>query len=516
MTRRLPPAFLWLLALYPPVALLAANIQQIDPLHGLRAMAACLLGMLLLHLGLQLVLAPAGAAILAGSAWLVFFSYGHVYQAIKGARLGEVLIGRHMHLLPAALVLMVGAWLLARRLRSLGSWRPILTLMAASALVLPILTIVRFQLQLGAEPRLALPVRQSGVAPAQLPDLYLILLDAYTRQDVLRQSFGVDNRPFIQALEALGFVVPGCSLSNYSQTELTLASMLNFDYLSELPASFSQQSNDRTALFYLIRHSALRRTLETAGYQTVAFETGYAWSEWQDADRYLKPETGWNWSRLTRGLNAYEAQLVETTGYLALSDARAVLPSDASGLAAGPLEAHRVRVTYVLDQLPNLPRDGDRPNFVFAHIVAPHRPFIFRPEPDSELLDTYLIPTFSIADSPGYIAGYRGQVMYLNGRLPDLLANLIDNSEVPPLILLFGDHGPDDAQGAERLPILQAIHLPGYSLDDDLEGLTPINAVRLLLDEGLGYDLPPLTDRSYYSEYDRPFILSQVENDCLP
>jgi len=515
--QRWPPPFLWLLALYPPVALLAANIQQVDPVQALRATVVCLVAMLLLHLFIGLVAPAPGAAVLTATVWLIFFTYGHVYTALQASEIGGTLVGRHRYLIPVALLVLGGGTLLARRLRRPGGWGTALTLMAASALLLPALTIARFQTRLLARPRPSLPILTQAATSGRRPDVYLILLDGYTRQDVLGQSFGVDNQPFLDQLRSLGFIVPDCSVSNYSQTELTLATAFNFAYLEDLPVQLASEGNDRTSLFFLIRHSALRQTLEAAGYRTVAFESGYAWSEWQDADIYLRPKlAGLDLTRLFGRLNAFEALMLETTALPILSDTQVAMLGLTGDLETGPLTVHRERVAHILDQLPNVPAMSDEPKLVFAHIVAPHRPFIFRPEAGSPLLDTYLIPGFEMNASPGYIAGYRNQVMYLNGIVPDILAHILDESKAPPLIYLFGDHGPDDAVGAERMAILQALYLPGLTPTDNLAGLTPINAIRLLLDQGLGYALPPLPNQSYYSDYDLPYQLSPIEDGCRP
>src|ERR1035437_726347 len=66
---------------------------------------------------------------------------------------------------------------------------------------------------------------------SEKPDVYYIILDMYTRADILRQVHKYDNSPFIQQLTAKGFYVGSCSQSNYGITTLSLSSSLNMDYL---------------------------------------------------------------------------------------------------------------------------------------------------------------------------------------------------------------------------------------------------------------------------------------------
>ena len=76
-----------------------------------------------------------------------------------------------------------------------------------------------------------------AVAPAaELPDIYVILVDGYPRADVLLRLFGIDNGPFVEELQGLGFDVAPRSHSNYVLTQLTLASMFQMRHLDQVPS----------------------------------------------------------------------------------------------------------------------------------------------------------------------------------------------------------------------------------------------------------------------------------------
>ena len=55
-------------------------------------------------------------------------------------------------------------------------------------------------------------------AGTPLPDVYYVILDGYTRGDVLGEVYRFDNEPFLSALEERGFVVARESYSNYPAT----------------------------------------------------------------------------------------------------------------------------------------------------------------------------------------------------------------------------------------------------------------------------------------------------------
>jgi hypothetical protein len=154
------------------------------------------------------------------------------------------------------------------------------------------------------------------------------------------------------------------------------------------------------------------------------------------------------------------------------------------------------------------------PKFVFAHIVAPHRPYLFVPEVDSTAAQEALLPGLAGGEVDGYILGYRNQVLYLNDRVLPILQRLIEDSAVPPIILLHGDHGADEAAGAERMAILNAGIFPGLDTQSLSAARSPVNNFRLVLRTFFGINLPDLDDSSSYSTYDAPFDFLPIEQSC--
>ncbi len=344
-----------LLALYPSLALLASNGEQVGPAAALRP---ALLTALAAGLGFLALLVkvrnPHRSAALTSLALAAFFSYGHVYDLLKTAEVGGEVLGRHRYLVPLFSAGMAGcAWAIFR-LRRPRDLSRLLNSVGLMLVFLPGLTIAMRGLRLAVSPveRGSAEVVLDLEAPSPAPDIYFIVLDGYTRADVLRDQFGVDNRPFLAELERLGFQVADCAQSNYAQTELTLASALNLDLLDGL-GDFPSESRDRTPLLFLVRDSLVRRSLELIGYATVAFETGYAWSEWSDAEVYLRPATGGGWGL---PLSPFESLLIDSTALGIVTDARSALPPAMGGIFEGPLELHRQRVTFALEELPRLAR----------------------------------------------------------------------------------------------------------------------------------------------------------------
>jgi hypothetical protein len=212
-------------------------------------------------------------------------------------------------------------------------------------------------------------------------------------------------------------------------------------------------------------------------------------------------------------LSAFEALLLESTAVRIATDARAVLPPALGGALEGPVEQHRLRVLSSLEGLAGM-ADRPGPKFVFAHIVAPHRPYVLKPEEGSTAAQQALPVEIQPPHVDGYIAGYRNQVLYLNDRMLPILQRIIVESDVPPVIVLLGDHGADEAPPDERMAILHAIYVPGMDPAEASGERSPVNAFRLVLRTVFGFDLSDLPDASFYSTYDAPFGLTPVDVEC--
>ncbi|HJX41923.1 MAG TPA: hypothetical protein VJ345_10705 [Anaerolineales bacterium] len=503
----------FLASAYPSLALLAANLGQVRPSIVVRPLALSLLGGFLLVGLLRLWLKDWARAGLLATGWLVlFFGYGPVYQALKAISIGGATIGRHRFLVPTWLVLAVaGAWLVAGRRIVVPAWSRLLSTALGLAVLLPLGQLGWSTLSAAADSNfgpsdLSAQIEARAGHPESLPDIYYIILDAYARADTLGAAFDLDNSGFLDDLRSLGFYVAECSQSNYSQTELSLGSSLNMGYLEDLVVEPLVQETDRQRLWPLLRHSLVRSVLEELGYTTVAFETGYYWTEWEDADLYLAPAGGW-----LSGMTAFEATLLRSTAAWAAIDAAPVLPAGLLRDMDRSTAAHRSRVLFVLNELSHM-AEVPGPKFVFVHLVSPHRPFVFdalgNPVEDDY---TWTRSHMGLGD---YIQGYREQVRYLNSQVLPILSRLIADSDPAPVIIMQGDHGPEEGSSEERMRNLSVYFLGDAGLNGLYPSITPVNSFRVALAARFGLELPLLEDVSYFSTYDRPFEFTIIDESC--
>ncbi len=493
-----------LFAIFPVLSLLATNIAEINATDVIRSLVISSLLAVILTLTLNVLFKDIYKSAAISTFFLVlFFSYGHLYHFLENTGLTGMLVGRHRLLAPAYLTIAgMAVWGMVRLKRDIPLLTRTLNIIAAGLIVFPLLQISTHYIQ----EKTAAPALTSQPANLQvsegkmLPDIYYIILDGYSRDDVLEAHFNYDNSLFLDELADLGFYISPCSLSNYAQTQLSLASALNLNYIEALGMGFDESRTNRVGMPGLIKHSRLRAALEELGYTTVAFESGYYWTQVEDAGIYLSPKSSVaSLLDVTGGLNGFEALLVNNSAALILVDGASALPGFVQANLDHPRQIHRQRVLFTLDQLEKLPT-APGPIFVFAHIVSPHKPFVFGPNGEAADKDV------------DEIKAYRDQVSYLNSRMLPLLQNIITSSETPPIIIVQGDHGGIETTGEQRMAILNAYYLPDGGDQLLHDNITPVNSFRLILDYYFGADYRELENVSYFSDYKNPYRYTIVEN----
>ena len=112
--------------------------------------------------------------------------------------------------------------------------------------------------------------REDGI---QAPDVYYLVLDGYSRKDVLAELYEYDNSAFLSDLDTRGFYVAHDSTSNYMQTLHSLASALNFEYLHERLGQQLQGYPDTKFVRELLSFNRLTRFLKTQDYSIVEVGT---------------------------------------------------------------------------------------------------------------------------------------------------------------------------------------------------------------------------------------------------
>jgi len=506
-------------AVYPVLAIFAHNLQILK----FADITSILIAVVLLGAGLTalflLIFRDISKASLIAICWLaVFFSYGQVYNVIHQS-LG-VNIGRNVILLPIAFGLMalslVWIGLLARDLSWLvtlfGSMIVILWLMASYS-------IVRYYISTADNKPVAQAAAPLTAHPGASPNIYYIILDGHGRQDMLQQLYGYDESGFINFLKAKGFFVADSSHSNYMKTVLSLSSSLNLQYLDTIGIPNDSTAADWTWLDGKVKDSRVRALLAQQGYKFVSFNNDFQTAP-ADADIYYNYDTIANAAdtKSVLGISEIDQMFLSSTMGHVIIDLGWLSKTTDNQQAD---KFHYLQVKYIFTTLSETPALPGR-NFIFAHILSPHPPFIFNPD-GSFKVDPFPFSWNDGSDYLGtvrqYINGYNDQVEYVDHAAENLITNILSRSTTPPIIIIQGDHGPgayldwnsvEKSNLDERLSILNAYYFPGNHSDTLYASITPVNSFRVLLSEYFGMTLPLLPDQSYFTTASKPFDFINV------
>ena len=431
------------------------------------------------------------AALITSICVVAFFGYGHAWNAVA-----EVLDSQ-WPLIGAWCVAFVAAILVAVRFGTHGRYiTRALNLVVSIAVLLNVWSVAGTMVAVGAvDPPSGGELSSLELDPpdATLPDVYNIVLDRYASSIALQDTYDFDNEPFLTALEQRGFSVARHAHSNYIKTPLSLASSLNIDFL-DVPSlqAAATDGRDREPIHRVLRdHLVVPSALKELGYSYVHLGNWWTPSATNvDADRTFR----------YKGQDEFSTVLAQTTLLRAFDE------PDAAPTDPWDWDVLREHTHYALDTLDDIPAMPG-PKFVFGHLLLPHDPYLI--DADGSPMDREEV------SAQGQEESYRRYLSYGNERMLQLIDRILAESE-DAIILLQSDEGPfperyradewafdwrtaTDAELEEKFGILFALRVPGADLEAEglHDGITPVNAFRIIFNARFGTDLPLLPDRTW-------------------
>ena len=512
----------FLLSIQPVLQLFLINVAELYLSEIIRSLfAALLFGAIVLGALYLFTHDWLKSSLVASLLILLFFLFGDMADWMVdtfglGTARADLLI-----LSLVTVCMAVWIWLVQSRIKNIASVNLYFNLLGVLFLVSSVIQMRSYLLEndISLNPVDA-PMQVAAVeAVAPRPDIYYIILDGYGRKDILQALYEFDNSGFLDDLKARGFYVAEESSSNYIQTLLSLSSSLNMDYVQSLHANGAEIEN-RGDLIRILGNSKVRSLLAQNGYRMVSFRNEYK-ATIPDAEIYYDDtETG-----LLYPVTNFESILINHT----LARVLSYVPAFDKALNEMPYDTHRRRILFTFARLQEIPSmDGDY--FVYAHIIAPHPPFVFdengvalaHDEPFTLLDANYYIKDHS---QKGYIAGYRRQIQYINTLILEMVDAILAQSQTQPIIIIQGDHGPgaylhwgslERTLPAERFGILNAYYFPDQDYAALYPSISPVNSFRVLLNQFFGGDYALIPDQHYYSRWSFPFDFIEVKDPSLP
>jgi hypothetical protein len=528
------PIYPFLIALYPIVTLYSRNPGEILPRELSRPMIVSIMATVLLFLLFRLLTGNHKHAFFLSAITIFYTSSSQLaYRIIEGNLWKQAPPSLHvgiiiLELLLVSLLVSRTIWrkYMASRIDTLTQY---FNIFAVVALLYPLVSLAGFWVR--AENDAPRPwstyigtqnTSQTLRAPSNTPDIYYIILDGYASENILQEYYNYVNSDFTNYLRSREFYIADQSHSNYVQTALSLSSSLNFDYLDFATELTDKNTINRTPLFELIRNNRTRQILTGLEYRFVVLDSGYTFTEINDADVFISPFRGQP--------TEFERWFYSTTALNALFEPGFWLSPQLQNLI--PLASYATQRGFVLGGLKNLsevPRIPG-PKFVFAHIVAPHPPFVITADgspitPERPYLTGDGIGFTDSVDE--YRRGYIAQVEFINAQVKTIIDNILAQSP-DAIIIIQGDHGPgslldrDSLENScmhERTSILNAYRFPGQKSVLYPE-VSPVNTFRALFNTYFEADYDLLPDKTYFSPQIHPYefvdITSNRDAPCLP
>ena len=356
-------------------------------------------------------------------------------------------------------------------------------------------------------------------ATASRPDIYYIVLDRYTSQDILQTQFGFDNTPFTSFLTANGFSINPNAHQNYPYTTMSVSSTLNANYQTDIVQKFGSSSVQTIDSYHqAIRNSSVATQLKSLGYAFDELGTWYEASNTSDvADSMYQPEGLLTILGHTTTLNTFTRNQVETNVFWGLISKGFHIGSHTLlGYSSIDEADATLSKLQLLSQIANQPQGG---KFVFAHILVPHDPYYFNADGSFN--------TNAESDNIGepIKQKYTAQVQFINTQMEDLVTEINKNSDGKAVIIIQSDEGPypavlndqnfdggavdtelaegsmlswSDADLQMKYGILAAYHIPNATPEALAAGGDSVNIFRVVLNTYFNDNLPYLP-RCYYA-----------------
>ena len=431
--------------------------------------------------------------------FIMFFSYGHVHSLIS-----DNLELRHFYLLAIFLTFFViSLYYFIKTERKLDNAIKITNAISVILIVISGINIISDNID--GNTSIDLINTSSSISSSQIddkPNVYYIILDAYAGQDVLNNYFGYDNNEFISFLEHNNFHVVPHALTNYPTTALSLSSSLNMQYLDCVENSkiireeFGEAEScfSASTAYEMVQNNEIMKKFNQEGYIVINSYSG------------IEPTRNFDiaFSNLCgRYSGIMNSELTITLiGKSVLNPFYVELFEDVK----------RDQILCVLSELEEVHKKYDKSIFVFTHLMLPHSPYIFGPNGESVSPEKMEARWEGLENNK---QGYLDQVKFANKKLKQIITTIIDESRIPPIIIIQGDHGlkskindlnnPTNKELHNRLSIFNAYHIPTTN-ELPYQNITPVNSFRIVFNELFDEKLEILPNLSYWQYNESPIF----------
>jgi hypothetical protein len=316
------------------------------------------------------------------------------------------------------------------------------------------------------------------------PDLYLIILDEYAGNQTLKQHFDFDNRAFLRSLRDRSFFVAGNSISNYTYSPVSVASIFDMDYVSWA----NNERRDR-----MEQLGDAEKTIEESNLLKFLSKQGYKFH---------------NFSVFDIGGNVAKYQPDLFPARLKLITSKTLGRQIKKHVQMSFKKYQGTKFTWIPEYFQETYRKGNNklaeltlstareknkaPKFVYLHLLMPHWPYLNDSSGPKHHFNAYR--EVSDDDTKAQYLGYlKNTNQYIIG-VVDTIRKLTNNEAV---IVIMSDHGyrylNPNVSGSGNSN-LNATYLPDKNYGQFYDSISNVNQFRVVLNSVFGTQLPLKTD----------------------
>jgi len=488
----------FLFAIFPIVFFFSLNSQEIQFLDALILITI----FSVLTLGITLFFSyfvknKESVGIVISIGFILFFTYGHVFNLITNT----MEIGQSILLGIFITIFVVSIFILTKTKKKLNNISKIANVIGITLIIISAsnLLLDNFQGNYSLD-LVQISPKQSDIIDVQntiYPDVYYIVLDAYSGQEMLMDELGFDNKEFLTFLDTNNFHVIKNSQSNYAQTYFSLPSVLNMKHL-ECDESFDGCIN-RGTTFEMIQNNDVMDRFKKEGYVIINTYSGWKpTSDFELANQNLCSKYYTNFIN-TELTTAIFSNSILNPAYVFLFE-----------------DDKREQIQCIFSQIKKVSVSYEQPIFVFSHIHVPHYPYVFDENGEPTSPERLEMGWEGEEDDK---EGYLGQLKFANKMMNEVITEIKRDSKISPIIIIQGDHGykakiddasnPTDQELRVRFSNLNAYHIPGKDFSG-FEDTTPVNTFRIIFNELFNDNLKMEENSSYWFHEKSPAYFDDI------
>ena len=527
----------FLIAFFPIMAIYSVNIGLIQLEQFIFPTILIVGSALLFFLCLKYILKNGKkAALIVTLAFIIFFSFGHIYNMLNQVSIGDTDLGSNRTLLPIFVISFgIGSFLIIRTKRTLDNATSIVNTISI-VFITVIVAMVGIE-TFGCDECLIQQTYSLGIFSNQimdsplyfeehsfsvsesdsLPNVYYIILDGYPRNDVLKKHLDFDNSEFINFLKQREFYVAENSYSNYSLSSTSIPATMNMNYINFLADELGEDSRSYDPLlgkdFGLYADNQVIKNFKSMGYKVAKIGS---------VPMYLHEIPLADLSSCYKSIHLMDNRLFDTVARTSMIGYFIERWSE---------DLQRQIILCAFEELPKISSYYEEPVFVWSHIMLPHFPLIFGANgepvtPGESLLVMNNPHVFEGTDSSWNIKQqFLQQLQFANKKSMELVDKILEN-EKQSIIIIQSDHGsafdvnlhdPTDDDVHQRLSNINAIYFPDEKPREILmNDTTNVNTFRIVFNSYFGSDYDILEDRIYWNlSYKKPFWFKDVTSVLL-